>query len=41
MNNLCIAVFFYEGRDVFDRSPTGDMPFVAVAKDAVQETGSA
>src|ERR1700692_2361402 len=41
VNNLRIAVIFDEGRYVFDRSPAGDVSFVAVAKDTVQETGSA
>jgi hypothetical protein len=40
VNNLCIAIF-YEGRDVFERSPAGDMPFIAIAEHSIQETGSA
>src|ERR1700733_14771995 len=40
VNNLCVAVIFYEGRDVFARAPAGDMPLVAVAEHPIQETGS-
>jgi hypothetical protein len=41
VNNLRVAVIFDEGRYVFDRSPAGDMPFVAVAEHPIQETGRA
>src|SRR5579859_989399 len=41
VNNLGVAVIFDEGRYVFDRSPAGDMPFVAFAEHPIQETGSA
>jgi hypothetical protein len=41
VNNLGVAIIFDEGRYVFDRSPAGDVSFVAVSKHPVQETGSA
>src|SRR5258708_10801878 len=41
VNDLRITVLFDEGRYVFDRSPAGDMPLVAFAKDTVQEASGA
>src|ERR1700677_4645593 len=38
VNDLGVSVLFHERRDMLDRAPAGDVPVLALAEDAVQES---
>src|SRR5579883_2327234 len=41
VDDLGVTFLFDEGRDVFDRSPAGDMPVASLAENAIEEAGRA
>jgi hypothetical protein len=38
MNDPLISVFFHKSRHMLDRSPSRDVPVIALAEHAIQET---